>query len=408
MNAKASGPQANPDWEKLQQQWWQALRAAGVPVAEQSASWLGEGWQGPIAAMGTPQDLFKGEAAERLEAATRQFLGWCNGLLAPSGATQAMPTSAAEWSNWMRQGAGPMFENMNPLLKLLQGAPFGGAGFEPAGFEKMFAAAGQPAEAMQSGLRDLLKLPNFGYSRESQERKQQMALALLNFQQALAAYSTLLQKISQQSFSRFESKLAEREEPGRRLDSIRAVYDLWIDAAEETYTEVALSLEFRQVYGNLVNCQMALRQQVQAEIERAGAEVGMPTRSELNSVHQRLHALRRQVRELEDRLDGAASRPAASTSAAPVPVAARAAKRAAPAAVKSAPLAPRRAPRSAAGKTIAHGTNRKMRIAKPAISKPTENLKAGNKPDASKKTGKPPHAKKAPAATARRALNRLA
>ncbi|HEX5123628.1 MAG TPA: poly(R)-hydroxyalkanoic acid synthase subunit PhaE, partial [Rhodanobacteraceae bacterium] len=94
----------------------------------------------------------------------------------------------------------------------------------------------------------------------------------------------------------FESKLAAREEPGRQIDSLRALYDLWVDAAEESYAEVALSPEFREVYGALVNAQMRVRSQMQQEVERIATDFGMPTRSELDSIGQRLHDLRREMR----------------------------------------------------------------------------------------------------------------
>jgi hypothetical protein len=86
------------------------------------------------------------------------------------------------------------------------------------------------------------------------------------------------------------------------LKSFREVYDLWIDAAEEGYAEVALSMEFREVYGALVNAQMRVRQQVQGEVERAGAALGMPTRTELSSVHQKLADMRRRMARIEESL----------------------------------------------------------------------------------------------------------
>ena len=43
------------------------------------------------------------------------------------------------------------------------------------------------------------------------------------------------------------------------MTSARALFDLWIDAAEEAYAQVALSPEFREVYGAYVNAQMRLR-----------------------------------------------------------------------------------------------------------------------------------------------------
>ena len=62
------------------------------------------------------------------------------------------------------------------------------------------------------------------------------------------------------------------------------------------YAETALSPEFREVYGALVNAQMRVRSQVQQEVERIGVDLGMPTRTELNSVHKRMHDLRRDLR----------------------------------------------------------------------------------------------------------------
>ncbi|HEY4353907.1 MAG TPA: poly(R)-hydroxyalkanoic acid synthase subunit PhaE, partial [Paraburkholderia sp.] len=91
-------------------------------------------------------------------------------------------------------------------------------------------------------------------------------------------------------------------EPGRQIDSIRALYDLWVDAAEEAYAEIALSDDFRKVYGDVVNSQMRVRSQMQQEVERIGVDLGMPTRSELNSVHKRLHDMRRELRDSQEAL----------------------------------------------------------------------------------------------------------
>ncbi len=61
-----------------------------------------------------------------------------------------------------------------------------------------------------------------------------------------------------------------------------------------------LSAEFREVYGALVNAQMRVRSLVQQEVERIGTDLGMPTRSEVNSIGERLQALRREVRARGD------------------------------------------------------------------------------------------------------------
>lgn len=164
-----------------------------------------------------------------------------------------------------------------------------------------------------------LKMPAFGVAREHQERAQRLAEAQLDVQQQTSAYSALMHKASQSAYEIFESKLAEREEQGRQIDSSRALFDLWIDAAEEAYAEIALSPEFREVYGKLVNAQMRLRAGIQREVEQLSALFGMPTRSELDGAHRKIVALERAMRRLCDIAPVAAPARQATAKVAPKP-----------------------------------------------------------------------------------------
>jgi polyhydroxyalkanoate synthesis regulator phasin len=132
--------------------------------------------------------------------------------------------------------------------------------------------------------------------REHQEHQQKSAVAFVEYQEQVARYNAQMLEAARRGFELFEGKLAEREQPGRQIDSLRALYDLWVDAAEEGYAEVALSREFQDVYGALTNAQMRMRSQIQQEIERVSVDLGMPTRSEINNIGERLQALRREVR----------------------------------------------------------------------------------------------------------------
>src|SRR5690606_16086571 len=112
--------------------------------------------------------------------------------------------------------------------------------------------------------------------------------------------NALMLRASQAAYDVFEAKLAEREEQGRRIESSRALFDLWIDAAEDAYAEIALSSEFRTVYGKLVNAQMRLRAGVQREVEHASAQFGMPTRTEMDAAHRKIVELERALRKMRD------------------------------------------------------------------------------------------------------------
>ena len=138
--------------------------------------------------------------------------------------------------------------------------------------------------------------PAFGQNREQQMQQQAMAAAALESLQASARYQALIQRANVQGMQRLQDKLAEHAEPGRQIESVKALYDLWVDAAEEAYAEIALSDEFREAYGEMVNTQMRVRQMQQQQTEQMCRQLGMPTRSEVSSLGERLQALRREFR----------------------------------------------------------------------------------------------------------------
>lgn len=389
MSAKTKTTDSIKDWQSLHQQWWSSMLDS---ARKQAAS---AGWD---ASSFKPGDSLKGfgdvfgkslgseneATVERFLAGSKQFLQWVEGLSAQVAARGGIPGKIEDWTALFKQSAGPMLESNNPFLHLFQGLSGDGA----RGLEQMFAGLPNVADAFKGELKGMLGTPAFGFMREQQERAQQLIAAQLEQQEAMNAYNAQMLRASKLSFEKLELKLADREEPGRQLDSLRAVYDLWIDAAEEAYAEIALSAEFRAAYGDLVNKQMRVRQMLQAEVERQTGQVGMPTRSELNSVHKRLQEMRRRIRELEDRLEQATPGPTprAAPVAAPAskPAARSKPKPKAKAAVKPARAAPKRAKPGAARSA----TTRK------AATKPA---RAGKRKSAGSK-----------AAGNRRNLNRLA
>jgi hypothetical protein len=128
------------------------------------------------------------------------------------------------------------------------------------------------------------------------------------------------------------------------LGSVRALFDLWVDAAEEAYAASALSPEYRQAYGALVNAQMQLRATAQAIAEQASMQLGMPGRTELDSAHRKIAELERQLRRIQRKAGDDEPVAAPATSPKPAPKLKPAKKAAKPVAKKAAGKAVRKAP----------------------------------------------------------------
>lgn len=195
---------------------------------------------------------------------------------------------------------------------MLQGTPAGGGA---AGADDIGAAFAR----WQEQLSPWLQGPAFGPGREHQARWQTLVQAQQEFQARSREYTAQIRQALEEAFALFETRLAERETPGSQLTSARAMFDLWIEAAEDAYAKVALSEAFQQVYAALGNAQMRLRAAVQREVEQLSGQAGLPTRSEMDAAHRRIAELERQLRRLQASVERAAQAAAAVPPSTPPP-----------------------------------------------------------------------------------------
>ena len=232
------------------------------------------------------------DAIERMTTSAKQFFDFLQ-------AAQTATTSQSGFNPGAFANAAQMFTpGSNPMLDAMRGLNGQGA----MSFEQLGAQSQAFAQQMQQEASSWLNVPTFGLTRASQQRSQQVVQAMAGLNEAQQKYQQQMLKATQLAFTKFESKLGERSEPGREVTSLRGVYDLWIDAAEEGYAEVALSKEYKDAYGELANAQLRVRKFVQEELERSAQSLGMPTRTELDAVHKKMADLRRRLAELEERL----------------------------------------------------------------------------------------------------------
>ena len=71
-------------------------------------------------------------------------------------------------------------------------------------------------------------------------------------------------------------------------EALRKLYDMWIDCAEEAYGRAAHSEAFCNALAELVNASSDWRRELQASIEHWAKFFDLPTRSEINTLLQRL------------------------------------------------------------------------------------------------------------------------
>lgn len=310
-NGFNGGPGNAGDFEAMARQYWnaygQAMRQAdlGAAVPAQPAGQ----WQ---QAVDWWSQLMPGGPSQANDAVTRfnqQASQWFGQMQQVAAQFAGQDNSASEIGQAWRRAMGANGDNPFPdMFKAMRGQ---GAN----GLDEWLDQVKPYLEGFQQQSQRWQQLPAFGQYREHQERWQALQLAQQEYQHQTEAFNALLRKCAQRAFDVFEDKLIAHEEPGRQLTSARALFDLWIDSAEQAYAEIALSAEFREVYGALTNAQMRLRAAIQLEVEHLTGLFGMPTRTEIDSAHRKIADLERALR----RAASAGARAVAERRTAPAP-----------------------------------------------------------------------------------------
>ena len=73
---------------------------------------------------------------------------------------------------------------------------------------------------------------------------------------------------------------------------MKEIYDLWVDSAESVYAQAARGAAFVQAQAELTNATSQLRSAQRELIEEWAKQFDLPTRAELNSIHQQLRDLK--------------------------------------------------------------------------------------------------------------------
>jgi class III poly(R)-hydroxyalkanoic acid synthase PhaE subunit len=319
--------------------WGDALRHAAVPPGQAGPGAPGQGsWQ---QAIDWWAQMMPNATSNPADAAVHRFReqagGWYGTMQQVAAQFAGRDASSADVAQAWKQAVEGQGDGL--LQWMLQGA----RGHTQAGGPDLLKLL----EALQRDLGPWLQSPAFGPGREHQARWQALLRAQQEYQAHSSDYVDQIKQVLDEAFKLFEQRLAEHEQPGNQLTSARAMFDLWIEAAEEAYAKVAMSEPFQQVYAELGNAQMRLRAATQHEIERVCEAIGMPTRTEMDAAHRRITDLERLVRRMAaSAAPGPA--PAGTPKAAPRPRAPRGAAAPTPGPLRTAAKAAKSTARKAA------------------------------------------------------------
>jgi hypothetical protein len=259
--------------------------------------------------MGTAPPAAGAGSGASAEALARQFMQQCEQYLGVSRSLWDLVTRAAavadpeQRARAFTDGVGALQQQFAQLWAAgslgapaaagpagWPGAALFGAGSPPPGGFPGFG--GIPGMSGFAGLGGALGIPALGPAREQQESFQRLAQLGMRCAQAQMQVSVQWNDIIGKALRELAERLAPRLKSGAPPASMKEVYDLWVDSAESVYAQAARAGAFVQAQAELTNAASLLRSAQRELLEEWARQFDLPTRSELNSIHQQIRDLK--------------------------------------------------------------------------------------------------------------------
>lgn len=154
-------------------------------------------------------------------------------------------------------------------------------------------------DAYQKTFGELVTLPSSLWTREIDDGMRLAFAAWVDMQQALYDYNAALSETWCAAFEQFMYDLIRLMESGEMLESVRDLLNRWSAVADNSFKLSFLSEGYIRCQTKLVQSVIEYRKRQQHVNERFMQMFDLPTRTEIDEAHRRIHELRKEVRELK-------------------------------------------------------------------------------------------------------------
>lgn len=294
------------DWLKLQRSYWESLGLTTPAAANDSRSTPWWSFNAPPAETSPAHALF-GLVMDQAKLYTQ--LG--------SLFTQAGQPDSTTFNEQLKDSVYRAFQSFKAplngagLLNELWTMPFEqwrkmtslpqGLAYALKPFTTAFSAE-QLTPVRYEQLMGVLSVPGFGPMREYQDEHQSLIKSWLELQKTQATYQELFLALPSMICEELAVRLDTLATSGKAIESLQDFYALFVDAAEARYAELVNTDTHTERYGQAVNALMSFRRQLLDVSDRMQGALNLPTRRELDGLHQNLRELSRQNRRLQAQL----------------------------------------------------------------------------------------------------------
>jgi poly[(R)-3-hydroxyalkanoate] polymerase subunit PhaE len=274
---------ANSFWSKAMEDWWKSMKmdsgmenqALFDKVIEQSRNYyfMGEQFSSLI------------EGLTNLK--NKDTSGFINNKFKEFESMFTQPSFDFSWSSFIDDCEFPYDWMKNNVLS--------------NGFDISDLFGGDNSE-MKKMREQFLSMPGIGYYGVKQEKIQKLIKLSTIYQDNYSENQTVMTRLNNDALELMRKKILRMSKQGEDFNSMRQIYDLWVESNEKVYADYAYTEEYSDLNGRLVNSQMALKRLSQEMTEDMLSAMNMPTTRAMNDLERRHYELRKKFKFMESEL----------------------------------------------------------------------------------------------------------
>jgi class III poly(R)-hydroxyalkanoic acid synthase PhaE subunit len=166
---------------------------------------------------------------------------------------------------------------------------FNTAPFLQAGFQKDYLKVFD----ILTNVEKYSPIPGIGSTRESQEQIQEGIRLMGEYQEVSHDFNMVMSKVGVEAMEVMRLMIIEMAERGEKINSLREMYDLWVECNEKAYADYVTTDEYSELYGRLSNALMAVKQHYGKLMDKVLAKLNLPTRRGRDTILKRLQEMKR-------------------------------------------------------------------------------------------------------------------
>lgn len=291
---------SNTSWADAMDFWWRAFKPESVSANENVFNKMLEQCRSYYLLSQQFSEIY--QAMQRAQQGSEDIVQFLNEQFQNLESLLAENNQIFNWTNFVDQCEQPadLLKNFMSSAPLYTGDVFNELSPELKKVREQF-----------------LSVPGVGYSRETQEKMQEALRLWASYQDNYQEFHSVMARLNHDALGLMRKRLIQMHKEGESVDSMRQIYNIWVDSNEKVYGEFVFTEEYAELNARLVNSLMAFKNKSHEITEDYLRTMNLPTCSSIEALERRQYELRKQVRMLEAEMKTVKSELTQKTSAQP-------------------------------------------------------------------------------------------